>query len=380
MKRISASILTILILFLISTSCSFATYDPLSSANNKLGIHILFPEEISEAATLINSSGGDWGYVTIPIRASEKNLEKWQKFMDDAARLHVIPILRIATEGDYFIQGSWSKPSKYDIIDFANFLNSLYWPTKNRYVIIYNEQNRSDEWGGQPNASEYAEILDYAVDAFKKRNDKFFVIMGGLDNASVDIYLKSVNQFTYMRQMEAAVPGIFEKIDGMATHSYPNPAFSSHPSYEATNSVWSFKFVMDYIESVTGKTLPIFITETGWSTNSIPQETQVEYYKQTFKDAWSDKNIVAVTPFIFQAQEGPFRQFSFIVDYQKSTLYNGFLSLTKIKGQPQTESLRKDINLQDLKQDTKKFELKILPDIFKINNQAKTFFKWLFNI
>src|SRR3990167_9546776 len=214
MKRILASIITILILYFISVGYSFATYDPLSVPNNKYGIHILFPEEISEAAHLVNSSGGDWGYVTIPIRASDKNLEKWQKFMDESAKLHLIPLIRIATEGDYFIKGSWEIPSKYYVIDFANFLNSLNWPTKNRYVIIFNETNRGDEWGGTPDAAEYAQILDYAVDVFKQRSDKFFIIMGGLDNASVDIYQKSVNQFNYMRQMNDEVPGIFGKIDG----------------------------------------------------------------------------------------------------------------------------------------------------------------------
>ncbi len=71
---------------------SFAIYDPLSTQNNKYGIHILFPEEISEAAHLVNSSGGEWGYVTIPIRISDRNIEKWQKFLDDSANYKVIPL------------------------------------------------------------------------------------------------------------------------------------------------------------------------------------------------------------------------------------------------------------------------------------------------
>src|SRR3989304_2711614 len=101
MKRILISVLISLAIFLYLTSKSFAIYDPLSVPNNKYGIHILFPEEISEAAHLVNSSGGDWGYVTIPIRASAKNLEKWQKFMDESAKLHLIPLIRIAPDVDY---------------------------------------------------------------------------------------------------------------------------------------------------------------------------------------------------------------------------------------------------------------------------------------
>ena len=151
------------LIFLSLKSTSLAIYDPLSQKNNQFGIHILFPEELRQAADLVNSSGGDWGYVTIPIKTSDRNLDKWQEFMNDCRRYHLIPLVRLATDGDYFSQGSWSKPDDDDIIDFANFLDSLNWPTQNRYVIIYNEPNRGDEWGGTPNAAEYAEILDYAV-------------------------------------------------------------------------------------------------------------------------------------------------------------------------------------------------------------------------
>lgn len=375
------SVIIIFFLLIVFPKPSFAIYDPLSVPNNKYGIHILFPEEISEAATLINSNGGDWGYVTIPIRASDKNLEKWQKFMDEAAKLHIIPLIRIATEGDYFIEGSWEIPSKYYVIDFANFLNSLNWPTKNRYVIIFNETNRGDEWGGTPDAKEYARILDYAVDTFKQRNDKFFIIMGGLDNASSDIYEKSVNQFNYMRLMEEEVPGIFKKIDGLAVHAYPNPAFSSPPSYLGVNGIFSFNYEQDLVEELSNKKLPIFITETGWSSDTISLETQSNYYKKAFSDIWSDENIVAVTPFIFQAEQGPFRQFSFIKDNKKTSLYESYLSFSKAKGQPQVEPQTLQTAVQSVVLKTRFFSDKLTKNLYNIfNTRTKSFFRWLFNI
>ncbi|OGH07372.1 MAG: hypothetical protein A2171_02625 [Candidatus Levybacteria bacterium RBG_13_35_9] len=371
----------VFVLFVSFSKSAFAVYDPITFQNNKYGIHILFPEEIGEAAHLINSSGGDWGYVTIPIRASDKNLEKWQKFMDDCARLHVIPLVRIATEGDYFTEGSWEIPSNYYIIDFANFLNSLNWPTKNRYVIIFNETNRGDEWGGIPDPREYAKILDYAVETFKQRSDKFFIIMGGLDNASVDIYLKSVNQFNYMRQMDEEIPGIFGKIDGLAVHAYPNPAFSSSPYYLGVNGIFSFNYEQDLVKELTGKKLPIFITETGWSSDSISLETQSNYYKQAFSNAWNDENIVAVTPFIFQSEQGPFRQFSFIKDNKKTTLYESYLNFSKIKGQPQIEPQTLQTVVKSVVLKTKFFSDELTKNLYNIvNTRAKNFFKWLLNI
>lgn len=368
-------------IFLIMKSSSYAIYDPLSLPNNKYGIHILFPEEISEAAHLVNSTGGDWGYITIPIRASDKNLEKWQKFMDKAAELHIIPLIRIATEGDYFTEGSWEIPSKYYIIDFANFLNSLNWPTKNRYVIIFNETNRGDEWGGVPDAAEYAQILNYAVDIFKQRSDKFFIIMGGLDNASSDIYQKSVNQFKYMRQMDEEVPGIFGKIDGLSVHAYPNPGFSSSPNYLGINGIFSFNYEQDLVEELSGKKLPVFITETGWSSDTVLLQTQSKYYKEAFLQVWDDKNIVAVTPFIFQAEQGPFRQFSFIVDGKKTQIYDSYYNFNKPKGKPQIEPLTLQTVVKNVVLKTKFFSEQFSKNIYiQINNQTKNFFKWLLNI
>src|SRR6185503_18523404 len=120
------------------------------------------------------------------IQAGDKDVDKWQDFLNQCAKLHVIPILRLATEGDYFNTAVWRKPTSLDVLDFANFLTDLTWPTKNRYIIVFNEVNRGDEWGGQPNAGEYADILSYAVTVFKSKSPDFFIISAGLDNAAAN--------------------------------------------------------------------------------------------------------------------------------------------------------------------------------------------------
>ncbi|KKT34448.1 MAG: hypothetical protein UW23_C0038G0006, partial [Candidatus Collierbacteria bacterium GW2011_GWA1_44_12] len=105
--------------------------------NNKVGIHILFPEEIENAAKLVNNDyKGSWGYVTIPIQSTDRDRVKWQKFLDKCKDLKIIPLIRVATvpEGT-----SWVEPNDYDLIDFANFLGDLKWPIANRYVIFFNE-------------------------------------------------------------------------------------------------------------------------------------------------------------------------------------------------------------------------------------------------
>lgn len=380
MKRFFISILLLIVLFLFTSSSSYAIYNPESFQNNKFGIHILFPEELNDAANLVNSSGGDWGYITIPIRESERNIDKWQKFMDECAKYHLIPIIRIATEGDYFEKGSWEIPSNYYIIDFANFLNSLTWPTKNRYVVIFNEPNRGDEWGGAPDASSYAKILSYAVDIFKQKNDKFFIISAGLDNAAPDVFGKYVSHLNFMQQMNDAVPGIFGKIDGIAQHSYPNPGFASPPSYLGVNSINSFNYENDLINNLTGRKLPVFITETGWSSDTVSESKQALYYKEAFSTVWNDKNIVAITPFLLHGEGSNFKQFSFIVNNQKTDIYNDYKNMQKIKGIPQIEPEAKIRLVKSSILDTKKFTEKFTKDIYsKINKQTEVFFKWFLN-
>ena len=333
--KVATIVFFIFIFFFSITTKSFAIYDPTSVPNNKFGVHILFPDEIFDAKKLINSQGGDWGYVTIPIQSSDKNLVKWQKFMDEAKILHVIPIIRLSTTGDYFNTSVWDKPKFADIIDFANFLNSLNWPTKNRYVVIYNEVNRGDEWGGSPNPFEYADILDFAVDTFKERSPDFFVISAGLDNAAPNVFGQYMNEFDFMRGMSYEVPDIFEKIDGIASHSYPNPGFSQSPEGWG---VYSFKKEQNLAQKLGGKTLPVFITETGWSNDNLSENTIANYYKDAFENAWNDKSIIAITPFILRAG-GTFSKFSLILpNGSPSDSYNEIKDLSKVKGQPEQSS------------------------------------------
>ncbi|MBI2032966.1 MAG: hypothetical protein HYT10_00655 [Candidatus Levybacteria bacterium] len=329
-----------LLFCLVFPAKSLAVFNPLTTPNNKVGIHILFPEEIHDAVKLVNANGGEWGYVTIPIQAGEKNIEKWQKFMDDARALRIIPIVRIASEGDYFNTKVWRKPTDMDILDFANFLSSLRWPVKNRYIVVFNEVNRGDEWGGVPNPSEYAQILSYAVTVFKSKSQDFFIISSGMDNAAATVPGVSINQYEFMYSMNQAVPGIFFQVDGIASHSYPNPAFSQPPSKVDNQSIASFRFESELVKSLTGKSLPVFITETGWSRERVSNLLTSLYYQTAFASVWSDTNVVAVTPFLLRANSGPFTMFSFLQPDNTPTLeYTMLHDLPKVKGEPITEQM-----------------------------------------
>ena len=383
MLKILFLIISAIFSFAFSVKSVHAIVDPDSLPNNKFGVHILFTTELSDAARLVNSSGGDWGYITIPIQAGDKNLDKWQKFMDEAKERHIIPIIRLASENYYFDTRVWRKPQYDDLLDFANFLNSLNWPVKNRYIVVSNEVNRGDEWQGAPNPEEYANILNYAVDTFKSLNEDFFIISAGLDNAAEDVPGKSQNQYNFMVEMNSKVPGIFGKIDGLGSHSYPNPAFSIAPWVVTNKSISSFKFEQELSYKLSGKELPVFITETGWSKDKLPENKIASYFSYAFASVWNDDNIIAVTPFLLHAGTAPFSQFSLLNgggDY--SEISRMLQKIPKIKGKPienpnSSFELSKKTEVQ-----AKIFPQKVQYDTasFEKTKVITTFLKWLFKL
>src|SRR3990167_7888982 len=95
MIRIILLLVTLLLFF---ASPVKSIYDPLSVPNNKYGIHIIDENDLISAAHLVNSSGGNWGYVTMVITETDRQLDKWKQAFHLMKNLHLIPVLRIATK------------------------------------------------------------------------------------------------------------------------------------------------------------------------------------------------------------------------------------------------------------------------------------------
>lgn len=337
-------ILLIAVIISFSPVKAYALFDPISRPNNFNGIHILFPTELSQAAHLVNSTNGEWGYVTIPIQSNDKDLEKWQAFMDEAKSLKLIPIIRLATAADLENTAVWAKPTKTEILDFANFLNSLNWPIENRYVIVYNEINRFDEWAGEaPNPREYADLLSYAVEIFKERNPNFYMIMGGLDNAAPNDQIKYMDNLVFMREMVAYNPTIFNKIDAFSSHSYPNPGFSAPPLKNKVEGITTYQYEYELINKYTDSKKPVFITETGWDSKKLSESLIASYFKIAYENFWNkdrDK-IVAITPFLLNSQGGgAFDVFSFVKDGKQTQYYTVSEKMKKTKGDPLLEAVK----------------------------------------
>lgn len=313
------SLLLLLTSYQFLVTPTFAITDPLSTPNNKFGIHIISPtpEEASSAADLVNSTNGDWGYVTILIERNDRNPQKWQEFFDLLRRKHLIPIVRIATSPD---GDNWKRPDQEEEEAWAEFLDSLAWPVQNRYVIIYNEPNHGREWGGTTDPADYAITLEATIDALKSTNEDFFVLNGGFDSSAPQKIPAYQDQVDFMQKMQNEVPGIFEKLDGWVSHSYPNPGFTGSPNASGRGTIRNYQWELNLLQNLgVKKTFPVFITETGWKhaeglsyDRSLPTaQVTANYYKQAFLSTFSNQQIVAVTPFLLNYQDSAFDHFSF---------------------------------------------------------------------
>jgi len=292
-----------------------------------------------DAKDLVNSNGGDWGYVTLVIRKDDKDQKKWQKSFDTMREYHLIPIIRLASTSENNV---WKKLETEDINSWIDFLNSLNWVIQNKYLVIGNEPNHAKEWGGEVNPEEYSDYLKLFTKKAKESDSNYFIISAGFD-ASASNSKDTLDEEVFIRRMIDKNPNVFNEIDGFSSHSYPNPDFSGSVSDLGRGSIKTFEWEKQLLRRLgVAKDLPIFITETGWAHDS---NGKVKGYKnienasqnliKAMNDIWTDKNIVAITPFLLNYPQYPFDIFSWKDEKgNKYQIYDDYKNQNKQKGVP----------------------------------------------
>ncbi|MCM8787959.1 MAG: hypothetical protein NC935_07925 [Candidatus Omnitrophica bacterium] len=306
-----------------------------------MGIHILETSEVEEAGRLVNSSGGDWGWVTIVLRDDDFDHKKWQKFMDDCRRLHLIPIIRVAT---HLENGVWLKPKAEELDKWVNFLNSLNWPVKQQVVAVFNEPNHSKEWGGEINPQEYSLILEKMITLFKKANENFVILNAGLDQAA-DGKNGTMKEELFLQKMFEFNKNIFNQLDGWASHSYPNHGFIGDPDDKGRGSIKGYEWELGWLKNHSlVKNWDVYLTETGWphsegETKEGPffESKKISQFFIKAFDYWiKDNRVKAITPFVLNYPQPPFDHFSWLKSNgDKYDQYNEVLAMPKVKGQPE---------------------------------------------
>jgi len=321
-----------------------AIVSPLASPNNRFGIHIINEGDIEAAANLVNSSGGNWGYVTLVIQDNDLNQEKWQAIFDTLRRYQLIPLVRLATHPE---KDFWVKPTPGDVARWADFLSSLNWVVKNRYIILFNEPNHAKEWGGEIKPEEYVAIVKQFTQELKSASSDFFILPAGFDAAAPNSE-STMALTTYLNWMYRHDSQVFSYFDGWTSHSYPNPNFSGSPTDTGLGSINSFQAELEILSSFGAfQNLPVFITETGWTHNqgqvlgskTNSPETVAQFFQTAFTQIWNQPNLVAVTPFVLNYPQAPFENFSWKKpdNGEFYRQYQTVKALAKTSGQPQQD-------------------------------------------
>ncbi|HUV71807.1 MAG TPA: hypothetical protein VMW25_02250, partial [Clostridia bacterium] len=182
----------------------------------------------------------------------------------------------------------------------------------------------------------------------KGKNQNFKILNAGLDLAAPNSK-ETMDAYYFLREMKAEVPDIFEKLDGWASHSYPNHGFVGKPWETGKVSIKGYEWELWVLKNHFGlqKTLPVFITETGWpsGTKYYDEVTAATYLKDALERVWlEDDRVVAVTPFVLNYQSELFAPFSwFDKDGQPYPQYN------LVKSMPKESWWPKQINQYEVK-------------------------------
>jgi hypothetical protein len=199
------------------------------------------------------------------------------------------------------------------------------WPI---YLEIHNEPNLCYEWRCSPGsvpggwisgaqiATEYASMLRDVADALHAIGDpRIRVLNGGLAPGSVrrcecgtDGFEAGNTSLDFLRDMQSGVPGIFTRIDGFASHSYPAEGLGHTffvPYDRASTGLHVFE---RELETIGRPELDVFMTETGWCQrgdrcreNGGNRDQIADWTEQAYRGVWlTHPRVRAVMPFILR--------------------------------------------------------------------------------
>jgi hypothetical protein len=284
-----------------------STPRPIPATSNRLGVYLLlddgrnhwpvevWPEHLRHAHQAV----GEWGYVTQLVRLDDLDPDRWQIFMDLCAELHLTPVLRLATvydrEADRWIAPPPDPNGTYHTVAtrYADFAAALDWPTGEHFVVVGNEPNHGNEWGGQPDPAAYARFLIDVTNALHAADpgarvlnagfDAYAPHTGGLPFVDGGVYM---DEESFLDGMVAAHPDVFTHIDAWASHAYPqgpfaegpwrqsyqvdllngaaNPAHIEPPEGVFNRGVNGYEWELYKLATYGVGPLPVLITETGW--------------------------------------------------------------------------------------------------------------------
>jgi hypothetical protein len=321
---------------------TFAQYQ---GDNNKFGVHLISPtdEEIRDACrNLANmntvSPTKAWGgKLILTLVKDQINLETLQRFHDIAREEGCVFIHPIKNS---FADPYW-KPIDQSTIDFfENIFKDLRPSSKYLYVVLGNEVNRGDEWGGTCSGTAYAHIAKSAAEQFKKTVPNIQIGLSGLDAYAPQNGFYC-DQDNFLKDVVLAEPRLIDDlIDFQVVHEYPNADMTG-----VLQNIWSSE--KNTLKNLgVGKDLPVVISEIAWRRHKgLSQINAANRLQQAMEKLNNEPRVWAITPFVYKFCGSPFDQFSLLSCNVKTAtgetidkpnaVFDAVAALQKIKGDPE---------------------------------------------
>jgi hypothetical protein len=227
--------------------------------------------------------------------------------------LRWLPIVAYSTSWSTSVPGNTNAavlPSR--IPDFAAYAaalarrygrNGTFWQSHSSlpYVPvtdyeIWNEENSTVFWQPQAgNAEEYADLYAAARSAIRGSDAQARVIIGGLAlNNPPDV----TDELDFVRRMLAHRPDLAGNLDGVGLHPYQRTVGDTYMR------IARFRQGLD---TITGPSVPIEITEVGWSTTAVSDAERGADLAQLAQDLpRSDCNVDRFLPYTWITEESDY--------------------------------------------------------------------------
>ena len=309
---------------------------PPAGPSNPFGIGLVGPGSSADL-DLVGELAGPGGHVKMIFpgvtRASTGPEGDWVRALNDAYDRGLVPVIRIgppwgqmtvrteSDDGEHMRYSALAAAYRRVVEGLPRRAGTPLW------LEIHNEPNLCYEWvcaagsvagdwiGYEQIAHEYAAMLRDVADELHAIGDPTIrVINGGLAPGGArrcqcggDGYEAGITSQEFLTEMRAAVPDIFDRLDGFASHSYPAGGVGYDffvPFERAATGLLYFEREL----AIVGRDLPVLMTETGWcvpgSRCPAPggdRDAVADWTVRAYQEFWArDPRIVAAMPFILR--------------------------------------------------------------------------------
>ena len=302
---------------------------------NGFGIGLVGPGSPAQW-DLAKELAGDGGHLLIILPGVQKWTNApsadWIAAVQGAYDRNLVPVVRIGPPwGQLLIRNDSDDPAHKNYKSLAQAYKSVVsglplrpgWPL---YVQVHNEPNLCNEWAcdgggsldGATRAAEYAAFFRDVADALHAIGDpRIKVSLGALAPGGVTScdccgngqcgFSPGATGLDYLNQMQAAVPDIFDRLDWLASHSYPAKGTGWGFFVPYGEAQTGLKYYTQELATIGKPGLPVILTETGWRTKgpdggpALSDQDVASYTKSAFQDVWlPDSSVIGVTPFVLQ--------------------------------------------------------------------------------